>query len=411
MDVVVVGGGIVGLSCAWFLRDAGHEVTVLDRGEPFGAASRGNAGAICPSLCTPLAAPGQIREALANMTRPDAALHVSPRYAPRMAGFLTRFAAAATRDRHEAAWQSLASLSRDAAAAFDELESAGAVTGIRHDGYVFVANDVAAARSEHAAVTRMAEVGACEPPGEILDSDGVRELEPLLSDHVRAGFVLPGERWVEPSLMIDGFIDALRASGVDVRTGVAVRSVRAGAHTVQVVTDEDAFEPDLAVVAAGVWSRGLLKHLGLRLPMQPGKGYSFSVRPDGPLNRVVYFPDPHVMTSPAGERMRVGGTMEFDGTTDRFAPGRVDAIVHGLRPWFRDVDLDARYEEWVGARPMTPDGLPVIGPVPEHPNVFVATGHCMLGLTLGPVTGRIVARMAVMQDPGLDVVPFAPDRF
>jgi D-amino-acid dehydrogenase len=257
----------------------------------------------------------------------------------------------------------------------------------------------------------MSDAGVCDPPSDVLAGDEIRELEPLLSDQVGAGFVLPGERWVEPGPVLDGFARALRVAGVEIREGVEVRSVDSADGGARVYSDGDLVEADVVVVAAGVWSRALLRPLGLTIPMQPGKGYSFSVRPSGLPSRVIYFPEPHVMTSPAGDRMRVGGTMEFDGTTDRFAPRRIEAIARGLRPWFADVDLDARHEEWVGARPMTPDGLPVIGCVPGQPNIVVATGHCMLGLTLGPVTGQIVERLVASEDPGLDLTPFAPARF
>jgi len=167
----------------------------------------------------------------------------------------------------------------------------------------------------------------------------------------------------------------------------------------------------VVVVAAGVWTRDLVAPLGVKLTMHAGKGYSFALHPARMPERVLSLSGAHVMASPLGDRLRVAGTMEFDGTTDRFHPERIQAIVRGLAPMLRDVDLSDRSEEWVGPRPMTPDGLPVLGPIAAHPRVVLATGHNMLGVTLGPVTGDVVAGLVCAGEPGIDLAPFAPERF
>jgi D-amino-acid dehydrogenase len=409
--VIVVGGGLVGLSCAWFLRAAGAEVTVLEKGRPGGGASRGNAGAICPSMADPLPAPGMIREALANLPRPDAALHVSPMYAPRMAGFLRRFAQAATRDRYEAGLAALAQLGRDVIPAYDELAAAGIGTHAERAGYLFVHRDRGAAREEREAVSRMASMGLCAEPGDILDPDELRELEPLLSDAVQGGFVLPDERWIDPSMFVDDLAEGVREAGVKIVECSGAERVRSTTAGAVAETVGDAYEAGTVVLAAGVWTKDLTARLGLKLQMYPGKGYSFAVRPDPLPERLLYFGDAHVIGARMGDRFRVAGTMEFDGTTDRFNRGRVEAIVRGLQPLLDGVDLAERDEEWVGPRPVTPDGLPYLGRVPGHENVVLAAGHNMLGLTLAPPTGRAIAGLVTADDPGIDLAPFDPARF
>ncbi|HEX6844895.1 MAG TPA: FAD-dependent oxidoreductase [Actinomycetota bacterium] len=408
--VVVVGGGLVGLSCAWFLRAAGADVTVLEAGRPGGGASRGNAGAICPSMAEPLPAPGMIREALADLARPDAALHVHPAYAPRMARFLTRFAAAATAERHERGLAALAQLGRGATAAFDELAAAGIGAGAQRDGYLFVHGSRGHAERERAAIARMSALGLCEEPGPVIGGAELRALEPLLGKAALMGFLAPGERWIDPSRFVDELAAGCAAAGVEMVPDAAAARIEAFDDGVEVETVAGRFDGATAVVAAGVWTRELLVPLGLRLPIHPGKGYSFAVRPSPVPRRAMHLSDAHVMAAPMGERLRVAGTMEFDGTTDRFNPRRIEAIVRaaGL---FLDVDLAARSEEWVGPRPITPDGLPFLGPVPDRPRVVVAAGHNMLGLTLAPVTGRAIAGLVTAGDPGIDVTPFAPDRY
>lgn len=409
--VLVVGGGVVGLSCAWFLRAAGLEVTVLERGGPGGGASRGNAGAICPSMVEPLPAPGMIGHALANMRKADAALYVHPTYAPRMAGFLARFTKAATRSEFERGLAAMAQLGRLVTPAYDELAAAGIGTHAERDGYVMAYRDVEAAREEHEQLQRMASLGLCAEPEAIADGAAVRDLEPLLSEQIRAGFLQPGERWIDPSRLVDDLATGLRAAGAELVEDAAVTTVEADAEGVVAVTDRGSFVGATAVIASGVWSEELCAGLGTKLLLLPGKGYSFAVRPAVLPRRLISFADAHVMGSPMGERFRVAGTMEFDGTTDRFHPKRIEAIVRGLRPLLRDVDLHARTEEWVGARPMTPDGLPCIGALPRHPRVVVAAGHNMLGVTLAAATGRVVAGLVSAGDPGIDLTPFSPARF
>jgi D-amino-acid dehydrogenase len=410
--IVVVGGGIVGLSCAWFLRQAGAEVVVLEAGERTGGgASRGNAGAICPSMTEPLAAPGMVRDALDNLRRPDAALHVHPAYMPQMAGFLLRFARAGATAAYARAARALVQLALGVTDAYDQMAADGIGTHVRRDGYLVVHRSREAAAAERAQIAGMAALGVCSDPGPLLDAAGLRAEEPLLSDAASAGFVIPGERWIDASRLLDDLTTAVVDAGVELRRSSAASAIHDLGDDIEVDTASGTVEGAVAVVAAGVWSRELVAPLGVKLPMHPGKGYSFAVHPARMPARVLALSDAHVMATPLGDRLRIAGTMEFDGTTDRYNPERIEAIVRGLAPMVRDVDLSHRTEEWVGPRPMTPDGLPVLGAIPAHPRVVLATGHNMLGVTLGPVTGRIIASLLCEEDPGIDLTPFAPMRF
>lgn len=409
--VIVVGGGIVGLSCAWFLRAAGAEVIVLEAGaHTGGGASRGNAGAICPSQVEPLAAPGTVRMALDDLRSPNAALYVHPTYLPQMAGFLTRFARASTAAAYDRGVHALAQLARGVTAAYDRLAEVGVGRHARLDGYLVVHRDPDAAAEEHARIVAMAATGVCAPPEPLLGAAEVRAHEPLLGDAARAGFVIPGERWIDASLLIDELSDALRGAGVDLRTGAPVSAVHDLGDAVEVDTPDQAVAGAVVVLAAGVWTRDLVAPLGVKLQLQAGKGYSFALHPARMPTRLLELPDAHVVAAPLGDRLRVAGTMEFDGT-DRFRPERIQAIVRRLGPLFRDVDLTHRTEEWMGPRPMTPDGLPILGPLAAHPRVVLATGHNMLGVTLGPVTGAVIADLVCGDGPGIDLSPFAPGRF
>ena len=410
--VVVVGGGIVGLSCAWFLRRAGADVVVLESGTRVGGgASRGNAGAICPSLAEPLAAPGAIREVLTELRNPDAALHVHPAAMPRMAGFLARFSRAASEANYERGVTALAQLGSGVMAAYDRLAEAGIGRHARRDGYLMAHRTEASAIAERAHLARKAGRGLAAEPGSLLDAAAIHELEPMLSDEITAGFLLPGERWIDAGLLVDELADALAGAGADVRLGAAATRLADLGDSVEIETPHGVVDGAIAVIAAGVWSRELVAPLGVRLSLHPGKGYSFSVRPERMPDRVIDLPDAHVMVTPLGDRLRFAGTMEFDGTADRFNPGRIASIVRAAAPLLRGVDLQDRADEWMGPRPITPDGLPVLGPVRGHPRVVIATGHNMLGVTLGPVTGEVLAHLVCEGDAGIDLAPFAPERF
>ncbi len=410
--VVVVGGGILGLSCAWFLRRAGADVIVLEMGATTGGgASRGNAGAICPSLSEPLAAPGMFRSVLDDLRRRDAALHVHPSYMPQMAGFLKRFARSGTAAAYRRGVHALAQLGRGVPHAYDLLAEDGIGTHAYRGGYLVAHRSRDAAVEERARIFDMAALGVCARPEPLLEVAALHATEPLLGDAAVAGFVIPGERWIDPSLLLDDLTTAVRDAGVDLRTAAGVTSIHDLGDAVEVDTARGRVDGAVVVVAAGVWSRDLVAPLGVKLPMHAGKGYSFAVHPARMPERVLHLPDAHVMATPFGDRLRIAGTMEFDGTTERFNPERIAAIVDGLAPMLRDVDLHDRTQEWVGPRPMTPDGLPVLGAIAGHPRVVLATGHNMLGITLGPVTGATIAKLLVAGDAGIDLAPFSAQRF
>lgn len=187
-------------------------------------------------------------------------------------------------------------------------------------------------------------------------------------------------------------------------------AVRDGAGRVEARTTAGTYQADAVVIAAGVWSRRLSASLGLRIELAAGKGYSFSVPVESLPRRLVHLGSAKAVLAPLGKGVRVAGTMEFDRDPDRFRQGRVEALVAAARPYLPGADWERREREWMGPRPMTPDGLPLIGPPPGRPRVLLATGHNMLGLMLAPATGRLVAALLTGQaDPGL-TARFAPGR-
>jgi D-amino-acid dehydrogenase len=402
-SVLVVGGGLVGLCCAHFLSERGANVTLLEAGSVGGGASRGNLGEIVPNLVAPLSTPGILRESALSVFDSDSALFVHPRLSREMARFLVRFVRSTGSRTFRRSAAQLQALARDTFDLFDELERGGLSLGRNTSGFLYTFRTLAAARKSLAAQHAIAGTRA-----ELLSGREVRALEPNLSEHVVAGYVVEDQWSLDPGAFVDQLAGRLRRHSVAIVESARATSIRTGKDSVKVTTDRGTYEAETCVVAAGVWSRDLCRSLGLDLDIVAGKGYSFTVDLPRPLTRTVQFTDAHVVATPLGEHVRVAGTMELDRRREHFSPERITSIIKAADPYLTGVDWTTRRNEWVGPRPMTGDGLPLIGRLPGEPRVVVAAGHNMHGLTLGPVTGRLVARLVTEPKTWAFGNPFDP---
>ncbi|MFD6999260.1 NAD(P)/FAD-dependent oxidoreductase [Streptomyces mirabilis] len=377
----VLGGGVIGLTCAFYLGRAGLKVTVLERDRLGSGASRGNAGEVCPDLVEPLGAPGVAAKALSGLFRPESPLWINPVPNVRLLRFLARLGLNSTARRYDAGVASLAALAEDTFALFEELEALGVDGGAEKDGFLFAYASYEAAAHGVAAFRRLGAPVATEG---VLAASALAEAEPTLGPAARAGFLVERQWSLDPGRFVDSLAERLRrrcrAGGGRAR----VTAVREGAGRVEVRTTAGTYGTDQVVVASGVWSREICRSLGVDIDLAPGKGYS--------------------------SKVRVAGTMEFDRDPDHFRQSRVDVIVAAARPYLPEADWDHREQEWMGPRPMTTDGLPLIGPLPGHPGVVLATGHNMLGLMPAPVTGRLVTGLLVGKPDDSLTPGFAPGR-
>lgn len=393
-EVVVVGGGVVGLNVAYFLRRRGAQVTVLERDRVGSGASRGNAGEICPELAAPLPAPGMLRQGLGNLYRRDSALYIAPRLSASLAGFLWGFWRCSSRSARSRGSAFLSALGRPTLDLFRELLAAGIVETINDTGHLYVYSSQRAAKQGRDDVR--ARLGKRRDlAGEILDAAGLRTHEPGLGSAARSGFLVHDQWAIDPGRFVDNLVAGLLADGVEIVEGARVTEVDDKPRPVRVRSNAETLRADAVVIAAGVGSRELCRRLGLRMPVFPGKGYSFDIPAESPPSRVIRLEDANVAVTPMSGRVRVAGTLELDPNGDRFNPNRITAMVAAARPYLDGVDWQRRDHEWMGPRPMTPSGLPVVGPVARHPSVFVATGHNKLGLMLAPATGKAIADLVV----------------
>ncbi|MEU6572438.1 FAD-binding oxidoreductase [Streptomyces sp. NPDC046805] len=244
----------------------------------------------------------------------------------------------------------------------------------------------------------------------VLRGPALAELEPALGPAARAGFLVERQWSLDPGRFVDALAERLRRDGAELVEGARVTGVREEPGRVEVRTSAGTYGADAVVVAAGVWSREVCRSLGARLDLAAGKGYGFCVAADPLPRRLVHLGTAKAVLTPLGKGVRVAGTMEFDRDPDRLRQGRVDAIVAAARPYLPGADWERREQEWMGPRPMTPDGLPLIGSLPGHRRVLLATGHNMLGLMLAPAAGRLVAGLLTGEADRALAALFEPGR-
>ncbi|GHA34062.1 NAD(P)/FAD-dependent oxidoreductase [Streptomyces purpurascens] len=410
--VVVVGGGVVGLCTAYYLAAAGREVEVVERRQLGSGVSRGNAGWVCLSHSTPVPAPGVVRYALRSLGRPDSPLYLRPLPDPAFVRWLWRFWRSSTPAAFRRGYAAIAELNRDTFGLFDGMREAGVDTTLTRPGMVHAFLSPAEAR-HHLAIQREMADGHYPVPDDITTGAEARLLDEALSPAVRAAYLVAGEGVVDPEAFARALGEALAAAGVKIHENAEITGFRSAGGRVTALRTADSELPCSAVVvAAGMRSPGLLRRLGHHLPLQAGKGYSFSVDLDPAPRHTLYFGERRAVASPIGGTTRIGGTMELSGNNNRLDWRRIVAVAlasrHYLGRWFDDPDdlVGLIRDPWVGGRPFLPDGLPVIDRVPGHDNAFAATGHGMLGVTLGPVTGHRLAEYVVTGRRPEALVPF-----
>lgn len=410
--VIIVGGGVVGVSCAYYLARGGARVLLLERDRVGAGASFGNAGTVSAGH-PPLNAPGRIRKALRQMLDPRSPLYVPPRWDPPLWRWLMEFARHCTYDHVEDAMRVMAPLGHEALALFDRvIEEEGIECAYRRAGYYDVCTSVRGldeARREAELIRRY----GYHP--EILDGHEIHRREPAFGNAVRGGVFYPEARTLHPARFLEGLADAARRYGAEIREGVDVLSVlqsggRAGGVALRAGGVEHAGG---VVLATGPYSLELAARLGVRLPVQPGKGYhrDVPVRPGGAprLRSACVLHETSVFCTPLDGVVRLAGTMEFSGMNEEMRPPRLEQLTSAAQLCFPDLGHAAPVSEWSGLRPMSSDGLPIVGRVPGVGRAWIATGHGMLGLTLGPVTGRLIARDAL--DDEVIVPELSPERF
>lgn len=410
--VVVVGGGVVGACCAYYLAKAGARVTVLDRGRFGGGCSHANCGYVCPSHVLPLATPGAVWSTLKTLFRRNSPLKVRPATALANLGWFLGFARKCNERDMLAAGRAIQAILNSSRSLFDDLiQSEGIDCEWESKGLLFVFQSKAA--FDHYAHTDELLRGQFGMGAKQFDGDALAALEPALKPGQAGGYLYEGDAHLRPDRLMSELRRVLASLGVEFREDCEASGfTRQNGTATAVRTTTGEVVADRFVVAAGAWTPLLDRELGCHVPIQPGKGYSITYpRPAVCPRYPLIFEEHRVAVTPFRTGYRLGSTMEFAGYDDRLNRDRLSILTEGAKPYLREMPAGPPAEEWWGWRPMTYDGLPVIDHAPAATNVLIAAGHNMLGLSMATATGKLVAEMLTGGKPHIDPAPYALKRF
>ena len=411
VDHLVVGGGIIGIMIADALAREGASVVVADQGSIGRGCSEGNAGWITPSFAMPLPRPGLFWKAMRWMADPDSPFYIQPRPTPATISWLMKFGLAMDRRGFHLGTAALVDLSRYSLDAYLEIErNLPGRMGLEKEGLLMVAMTPRGFASATADAELMAGFGV---NGVRLDAHEAIAVQPALREGLSGAIYYPDEAHILPMAALQVIADRARRAGVMIaeRTEVFDFDVKDG-RIREVLTTRGRFKAGKVVLATGAWSRNLARRLGLSLPVMGGKGYSMTVQAPTSSSRVpAMIMERKVAVTPVGDRLRLAGTLELVADDYSISPRRVESIRKSAETALRLPDSVSVDRIWRGLRPCTPDGLPIIGRTSTLENLFLATGHQMLGIQTAPATARLTTDLILGNDPIFDPVPFRPERF
>jgi D-amino-acid dehydrogenase len=410
--VVVVGSGVVGTACAYYLARSGWQVTILDRGDFGMACSHANCGYVCPSHVLPLATPGAIGNTLKALLTPNSPLAIRPRFDPDLWSWLLRFARRCNARDMLQAGKAIQALLQSSRSLYPEIltrENIDCEWQARGLLFVFQSHHGMA----HYAETDRLLHDHFGLAARRFDGEAVTALEPALKPGLGGGWLYEGDAHLRPDRLMSGWQGVMERLGVEIRTGCALTGfARSGKRALAARTTSGTLSADAFVVAAGATTPLLNRVLGCRIPIQPGKGYSLTMpRPARCPTIPLIFEEHRVAVTPMRSGYRIGSTMEFAGYDTSLNRRRLSLLRDGARLYLHEPEAAPVQETWYGWRPMTPDSLPIIDRSPALANVVIAAGHNMLGLSMAPATGRLVAEMLSGQQPHVDPSPYALSRF
>lgn len=415
MKVTIIGGGIIGLSSALYLKRSGWDVTVLDKGDFNDNCSYGNCGYICPSHFIPLATPGVVKQGFKWMLNSKSPFYVQPRLDWNLVNWGLKFIRSATKNHVETAAVPLRDI---ALVSQKEYESWLAIPGFdfayEHKGLLEIYQSDAGAEHAKHTVEKAHELGLTDT--QLLSKDELQALEPHTRIIGKGAILFNCDAHCYPNKLMQQLIAYLRQQGVKLVPGEEVTGFESlSGKVTKVLTNNNAYEQDETVIATGSWGRETAKLLSVRIPLMPGRGYSVTLE-DSPYKvnyPAVLLEGRAAITPMDGNKIRFGGTMEITSHKTPPRMNRVQGILDAVKRFYPDFDvpLPSKEKIWYGYRPCSADGLPYIGRVKKYSNLTVATGHSMLGLSLGAGTGKLVNEIINNQPASMDIKPFAVERF
>ncbi len=440
-SILIIGSGVIGLCTAYYCVQRGHRVTVLDRGaESHDGCSFGNAGMIVPSHFVPLAAPGMVALGLKWMWNPESPFYIKPRLDFDLFDWGFKFWQAANAKRVERAAPLLRDLSFASRACFEEMADGwsgssrreeapfnpksseslltsaatrnGNDFGLTRKGLLMLCKTQHGLDEEAKFAERANQLGV---PAQVLDAKQAAAHDPAVTMDVAGAVYFPKDAHLTPARLMAALKSKCDAAGVRFKWNTEVTGfAQQGTKLTGVRTARGEFAADEVVLCGGSWSPLLARDLGLSIPLQAGKGYSLTLPKPPQLPQLCsIFTEARLAVTPMGTSLRIGGTMEIAGLNEDINPVRVRGIIKSVPryfPQFAEADFEG-IQPWRGLRPCSPDGLPYVGRTAKFANLSLATGHAMMGLSLGPITGKLIAQILSGEPPQFDLTLLSPDRY
>jgi D-amino-acid dehydrogenase len=410
-DIIVIGGGIIGVSVAYYLAKQGRSVTLIEKDDIGAGSSYGNAGLIANGFSIPLAAPGVPVQGLKWLLDATSPFYIKPRLDLNLISWLWKFCGACTEKQMRQSISILFSLGQGSFDLFDELFAKEDVDfGYEHKGRLIL---FTGEESFEKWMVDVALVGEFGVNVSLLDADGVRRIEPNVLPSVTHGIYSESYAHVNPGRFVQEMARLAKNQDVEIKTGTSVSGFEtSGRQISSVVTTDGVFTPSQVVLAAGAWSPMIVRGLKLRLPIQPAKGYSLTYkRPPTSPQLPLSLAERKVAVTPMGELLRFTSTLELAGFDPSINQRRLAAIRHSAREYLSGMEELEQEVSWSGYRPATPDDLPIIGRSEMFRNLILATGHGTLGITYGLVTGKLVSQIIAGEQPSIDLAPLRAERF
>jgi D-amino-acid dehydrogenase len=413
MKAIVIGGGIIGLCSAYYLKKTGWDVTVLDHSDVNTNCSYGNLGMIVPSHFVPLASPGIVAKGFRWMLNSRSPFYVRPSLNRELISWGWKFIKNANAQNVEKAAAPLLQFNLYSKHLYEELSvQPGFSFALEKKGILMYYKTQVVADEEAHLANKAQQMGV---DAVVLDKTEVQQLEPETELDILGAVHYRCDAHLYPNKLVSQLLNYLKTSGADVQSNRAVTNMIVDKGTIiKVVTQEKEYEADIIVLTGGAWLQQLAKMVQLYVPIMPGKGYSFThEHPQKKLNIPAILCEARVAITPMNGQMRYGGTMEIGAPDNKINMKRVEGIVASVSNYFPGIKLDVPEEKeiWYGFRPCSPDGLPYIGRSSKLKNLLIAGGHSMMGLSMGPATGKVIADVANDKKTEADISLFNPERY
>jgi len=412
-NIAIIGGGIIGLNAAYYLSKAGHAVTIFDQGDLIDNCSSGNAGMVVPSHIIPLAAPGMISKGIRWMFNAQSPFYVKPRLNGSLIKWGWQFYKHATQQHVDHAIPALKDISLLSKALYQQMVRDNPFDFGYEERGLMMLYQTKETEKEEAETAHIANRHGIE--AHILSLQEIQKMEPEVKVTARGGVYFPGDAHLVPHQLVKNLVDYLQKRSVIIRKHTAITDFTMNGNQIDgISTGHASLRFDEYILATGAWSGLFASKLGIDIPLQGGKGYSFTL---DPVQKNIRIPsillEGRVAVTPMGTSLRFGGTMEINGIDRSINMHRVKGIVNTIPAYYPEMKVEVPKENivWRGLRPCSPDGLPYIGRSSRYKNLIIATGHSMMGLSLAPGTGKLVEELVQEAPTSISLKAFDPERF